>query len=303
MCGLFGYTRGAYYQYLEREAARQKRDMIVVDMVNILREAMPGIGTEKLHKRLTPVFEREGIKIGRDKLHEILSEQGLTIRRRRRRPQTTWSKHWLKKWPNLIRGLEVSRPDQLWVSDITYIRLRSDDFAYLSLITDAYSRKVVGWALSMSLTTESGPLRALKMALQSIPEDYKGLIHHSDRGSQYCSDLYISMLDDREIDVSMTEKKDPYENAIAERMNGVLKTEFTLGGTFSGYTQALAAAERDIGVYNTQYPHRSIDMLTPEQAHQRSGELRNRWKKKETTEPDEGARRPSNTPAGLVYPG
>lgn len=303
MCRLFGYTRGAYYQYLEREEARQKRDMIVVDMVNILREAMPGIGTEKLHKRLAPAFEREGIKIGRDKLHEILSEQGLTIRRRRRKPQTTWSKHWLKKWPNLIRELEVNRPDQLWVSDITYIRLRNDDFAYLSLITDAYSRKVVGWALSMSLTTESGPLRALEMALQTIPDGHEGLIHHSDRGSQYCSDMYISMLNGREVAVSMTEKKDPYENAIAERMNGVLKTEFTLGGTFSGYAQALAAAEKDIGVYNTQYPHRSIDMLTPEQAHQRSGELRNRWKKKETTEPDEGARRPSYTPAGLVYPG
>ena len=118
MCGLFGKSRGAYYQYLQREEARQKRDLIVTDMVKILRKAIRGIGTEKLHKRLKPAFEREGIKMGRDKLHEVLSEHGLTIRRRRKRPQTTWSKHWMKKWPNLIRDLEVLEPNRVWVSDI-----------------------------------------------------------------------------------------------------------------------------------------------------------------------------------------
>ena len=307
MCGLFGKTRGAYYQYLQRDEAQRKRDLVVTDMVKILRKAIPGIGTEKLHNRLKPAFEREGIKMGRDKLHEVLSLHGLTIRRRRKRPQTTWSKHWMKKWPNLIRDLEVLAPNQLWVSDITYLRIDKQEFAYLSLITDAYSRKIVGWALSESLTAESGPLKALKMALESLPEGHEGLIHHSDRGTQYCSDIYVSTLQDRQVAISMTEKKDPYENAVAERMNGVLKTEFTLGSEFDNYEQALEAAATDIEVYNTQYPHRSIDMLTPQEAHARSGKLKNRWKRKKAPAGpcalNEGARRPSNSQAGLIYSG
>ena len=144
LCRQFGKSRNAWYEYENRLSYRCKRDMMVVDMVQILRRDMRGLGTEKLYYLLKPAFEREGLKIGRDKLHEILSAHGLTIQRRRKGPRTTWSKHWMKKWPNLIVGVAPDGPNQVWVSDITYIRLLSGDFVYLSLITDAYSRKIVG---------------------------------------------------------------------------------------------------------------------------------------------------------------
>lgn len=298
LCRQFGRTRSAWYEDQKRELARQKRDAMVLDMVRMLRRDMKGLGTEKLHHLLRPAFEREGIKMGRDKLHEVLTANGLTIQRRKKRPQTTWSKHWMKKWPNLVRDLQPDRPNQIWVSDITYIRVGRDDFAYLSLITDGYSHKIVGWSLSPDLTTSEGPHKALQMALNGLPGQIEGLIHHSDRGSQYCSDLYVRTLQERGISPSMTEKKDPYENAIAERMNGLLKKEFSLGEDFDTFEQVLQAAEKDIEVYNNQYPHRSIDMLTPQQAHNRNGKLKNRWKRKTKTM-IEGPRRPSNSPAGL----
>ncbi|HHG86371.1 MAG TPA: IS3 family transposase [Bacteroidetes bacterium] len=307
LCRQFGKTRGAWYEDRKREEARQNRDQLVLDMVEILRRDMKGLGTEKLYHLLKPAFEREGIKMGRDKLHEVLAFHGLTINRRRRRPQTTWSKHWMKKWPNLVRDIVPESANRIWVSDITYIRIGKDDFAYLSLITDAYSRKVVGWAVSANLKTADGPLKALQMALEGLGEVATNLIHHSDRGSQYCGDEYVSVLQQREIGISMTEKKDPYENATAERMNGMLKYEFSLGQDFIDVHAVVQAAQRDIAVYNGKYPHRSIDMLTPDEAHERTGKLKNRWKREKQPHapvaPNEGLRQPSNSPAGLIYSG
>jgi putative transposase len=245
---------------------------------------MPRIGTRKLHYMLTETLQKHKISIGRDKLFDLLEEYGLLVRRRKRkRINTTDSNHPFRKYPNLIRELQVLRPNHLWVSDITYISL-ADCFCYLSLVTDAYSRKIVGYCLYPSLKKE-GPLHALQMALNSLPsKPQDALIHHSDRGLQYCCGDYIMLLDDNAMTISMTEKGDPYENAIAERVNGILKNEFALDQDFENIEQAKAAVESAISIYNQQRPHLSCNRLTPEQAHQLQGPLQKRWGKKEKAE-------------------
>jgi transposase InsO family protein len=215
------------------------------------------------------------IKIGRDALFDLLDERGMLIRRRKRKgPVTTLSKHRFKKYPNIIREFIPIAPNQLWVSDITYIRL-SHGFAYLSLITDAYSHKIVGFYLNKDLS-RTGPLAALKMALNSNPL-HDGLIHHSDRGSQYCCDEYVKLMTNNEIRISMTEKGDPLENAIAERVNGILKHEL-LEETFLNFEKAQIAVAVACSSYNYLRPHNSINNLKPVQAHQLSGTLKKQWK-------------------------
>jgi putative transposase len=177
-------------------------------------------------------------QIGRDAMFDLLSEHGLLITKRKRRGFiTTLSKHRFKKYPNIIRDFIPVAPNQLWVSDITYIHL-ANGFAYLSLITDAYSRKIVGFFLSRDLSAQ-GPLNALKMALAGNP-NRNGLIHHSDRGVQYCCDAYVKLLLVRKIKISMTQNGDPLENAIAERVNGILKQEL-LEEMFTDYQLAQKA--------------------------------------------------------------
>jgi transposase InsO family protein len=204
-----------------------------------------------------------------------------TVRRRKRRkPLTTDSGHPFFKYPNLIRELEVVRPNQLWVSDITYIPVGAG-FCYLSLITDAYSRKIVGWCLWENLKRD-GTVQALKEAMSSAAaKSLRGLIHHSDRGLQYCSSEYTELLSSNGVIISMTEKGDPYENAIAERVNGILKSEFGLGNRFQSYADAVEAVRKAIHTYNTLRPHASCDYLTPEQAHGWEGKLKSKWKKNE----------------------
>jgi putative transposase len=245
---------------------------------------MPLTGGRKLHFLLTDVFEKHEISIGRDKLFDLLDEYGLLVRRRkRRRISTTDSNHPFRKYPNLVRELEVDGPNQLWVSDITYISLK-DRFCYLSLITDAYSRKIIGYCLHPTLRKE-GPLAALRMALDGIEEAPQARpIHHSDRGLQYCCAEYIAVLESKGMGISMTEKGDPYENAIAERVNGILKTEFMMDKDFASFEQALSAAKSAIDIYNSQRPHASCGYLTPEQAHLRQGPMKAKWKPKKKTD-------------------
>lgn len=214
-------------------------------------------------------------QIGRDAMFDLLAERGLLVTKRKRRgPITTLSKHRFKKYPNIIRDFIPIAPNQLWVSDITYIRL-VDGFAYLSLITDAYSRKIVGFYLSKDLSAQ-GSLRALKMALANNP-NIVGLIHHSDRGVQYCCDAYVKLLQDNNVKISMTEKGDPLENAIAERVNGILKQEL-LEEVF----QSFEAAQKEVAIacstYNHLRPHGSINNLKPADAHLQTGEINKRWK-------------------------
>jgi transposase InsO family protein len=248
-------------------------ELVVKEVVQI-RKLQPRIGTRKLQVMLQEFLMRNEIKMGRDALFDVLSYHGLLIRRRRRKPITTFSGHWLKKYDNLIEGFYPGAPGQLWVSDITYIEVGSA-FAYLSLITDAYSHKIVGFHLSERLTVE-GCIYALKIALKQ-PITEKGLIHHSDRGSQYCSSDYVELLTQNHIHISMTQTSDPRENAIAERVNGILKQEFLLPH-YATITHARIHVAQSVTVYNHLRPHSSCNMLTPVQAHSKNGQLKKHWK-------------------------
>ncbi len=226
---------------------------------------MPRIGTRKLHYILTEELKQEGINLGRDKMFEILGKNGMLIKKRRRYVQTTNSKHWLKKYPNLIKGVEIERQEKLWVSDITYIKT-DEGFCYLTMITDAYSRKIVGYNTSKSLANE-GTIKALKMAIKKR-KTREELIHHSDRGLQYCSKEYVELLEASKIKISMTEQSDPYENALAERMNRTIKEEFLMIDKFRDYQLLKRTVAESVGIYNTERPHLSCAMQYPADVHE-----------------------------------
>lgn len=239
------------------------------------RKDQKRIGTRKLLGLMQSFLKAHSFQIGRDALFNLLAEKGLLVTKRKRRgPITTLSKHRYKKYPNIIRDFIPIAPNQLWVSDITYIHLE-DSFAYLSLITDAYSHKIVGFYLSKDLSAK-GSLKALKMAISNNPNKSR-LIHHSDRGVQYCCDSYVNLLRDNEIKISMTENGDPRENAIAERLNGILKQEL-LEEVFPDFETARKDVAKACSIYNYLRPHGSIDNLKPADAHQQSGSIKKRWK-------------------------
>ena len=191
-------------------------------------------------------------------------------------PELLILEHPFYKYANLVKELSFTRPNQLWVSDITYIRT-GNDFSYLSLITDAYSHKIAGWAVAKTLHT-TGPLTALQMAVKTLPKGKESLIHHSDRSLQYCCQYYIKLLSSYKNQISMTNQGDPGKNAIAERINRTIKKEFHCRA-FLTFEQASAAIAKSIQAYNTLRPHASCDYLTPNQAHQQQGLLKKRWRK------------------------
>ena len=278
LCRLFGKTRHAYYDHQWRIQDQGLKDEIVLQHILNIRKKQNRIGTLKLHFMLQEPLQQHGMKIGRDYLFELMRTHGLHIRNRKRKAVTTNSRHWMHKYNNLIKELRINRPEQLWVSDITYIQLRKQ-WGYLSLITDAYSKKIMGWALRKDLSAQ-GCIDALHMAIADRKYPQNKLIHHSDRGAQYCSKAYVDLLTDRNIAVSMTENGDPYENAIAERVNGILKAEFDLYGAQTGLRETTRKIRENIQTYNQIRPHASCDYLTPEQAHVKQGELKKRWKPK-----------------------
>lgn len=229
------------------------------------RKVLPRLGTRKLHFVISPLLADAGIRFGRDKLFTLLSEHQLLIKPRRRYVITTNSKHFLRMHPNLTKDLAITRVEQLWVSDITYIRT-DNGFCYLNLITDAYSRKIVGYALGKNMDTDS-MIAAYKMALKNRLYPELPLIHHSDRGLQYCSHDYVKLSRDNGVSISMTENGDPYENALAERMNRTMKEEFGLGGKLRDYKLAVALITEGIELYNCRRPHLSLKMKTPQKVH------------------------------------
>lgn len=275
LCSLLGYSRQAFYKFVKQsEKEALQHDLILQEVLRI-RKTLKRLGTRKLLFKMEGFMKEHNIEIGRDAMFDLLATHKLLIRKRKRRvPVTTFSDHWMRKYPNLIVDFIPTAPNQLWVSDITYITLK-DDFAYLSLITDAYSRKIVGFYLSETLSAD-GCIKALLMALKNNPQLGR-LIHHSDRGSQYCCADYVSILDKHFVKISMTQSGDPLENAIAERVNGILKDEL-LEKIYVNYQEAKQAIAAAISIYNYQRPHSSIDMLTPIEAHLREGELKRRWK-------------------------
>ena len=249
-----------------------------MEKVQDYRQDNPGLGCAKLYLIIKELFEETGCMPGRDAFIEILRKHGLMVHiRRRKHYKTTDSNHNYRKYPNLIVDLIPTRPNEVWVADITYVET-TEGVCYLSLITDAYSHKIVGWAVGPTLETIY-PLEALNMALATIDDETaRRLIHHSDRGCQYCSAAYVDVLKQHGISISMTQSGDPLENAIAERANGILKTEWLYKMAIATRAECKAVLERIICFYNTQRPHMSIGMQTPEVAHGQSGEQRKCWK-------------------------
>src|SRR5690606_29679319 len=221
-----------------------------------------------------PKLTSHQIKLGRDYLFALLDHHRLLIRQRKRKAVTTNSHHWMRKYLNLIKNLEISGPEQLWVSDITYVRLKNE-WGYLSLISDAYSHRVMGFGFRTDLSAE-GCLTALEMALSLRQYPDSILIHHSDRGCQYCCATYVDLLIENKIGISMTENSDPRENAIAERLNGIIKNEFYLCDNNLGFEETYKIIAASIKTYNELRPHGSCDFLTPMLAHQQKGMLRKR---------------------------
>lgn len=246
-----------------------------MEYVRDIRQKDPGIGGEKLWYMYSAYFG-ESYSLGRDAFLDILRTHGLLLRRRSSRCKTTDSRHGLPLYPDLIKNLHITHPLKVWVSDITYIRLQ-DSFCFLSLVTDAYSREILGYSVGATLETPH-TLEALSQALsKSTKLERIGLIHHSDRGCQYASHIYTSVLKKNEIRISMTESGDPKDNAIAERVNGILKTEFLNHHTFESIEQVREIVDHAVEFYNTQRPHRSLDMLTPRQAAEKTGKINKRW--------------------------
>ena len=236
---------------------------------------MTRIGTRKLHYLIKPSLNKMGIKCGRDRLFAILKYEGMLVKKKRNYMRTTNSYHRFRKHPNLIKDIEINRAEQVWVSDITYIRT-TEGFMYLSLITDAYSKKVVGHKLSDNLKTINC-ICALKMAIKNRKYPERSLIHHSDRGLQYCCPDYTDTLESNHIDISMTTKHDPYENAVAERINGTLKNEFDLGDRLPDQKHAEREINKTIWIYNNIRPHDSCNKLTPIQAHAKENYKLKKW--------------------------
>ncbi len=229
------------------------------------RKQLPRIGTRKVYYLIKEDLRLQGLKFGRDKLFELMRIYGLQIRPRRRYTQTTMSKHWLRKWPNLIKSKRANHQDEVWVSDITYIKTEQGN-CYLNMITDAYSRKIMGYALADNMETES-MIKALNMAVVQRENPLVSTIHHSDRGLQYCSKEYASMTAKNNIKLSMTENGDPYENALAERMNRTIKEEFGMDRKMKNKQQVQKLVEESIFLYNHKRPHLALRMKTPDQVY------------------------------------
>lgn len=265
------------YKTEKAELHKLKQAEVIVEMVKKVREDQPRLSVRKLQVVLRDDLKKQGIKIGRDGFFDLLREFDMLVKTRRYKHYTTDSNHSFKKYPNQVKEIIPAAPNRLWVSDITYIE-GSKGFNYLSLITDAYSRKIVGHCLSDNYSA-GGTIMALKKALKENKVT-EGLIHHSDRGVQYCCKEYTSILKKKKAVISMTENGSPYENAMAERVNGILKTEL-LQKKYENTEQAIKAIDKAIAIYNNKRPHMSIAMLTPQQAHLQKGTLKAMWKKRQ----------------------
>ena len=239
------------------------------------RKLMPKLGARKLLVRLEPHIPADLLP-GRDKFFDFLREHQLLVGKKRKRVRTTYSNHWMHKYPNLINDYTATHINQLWVSDITYIAT-AQGFLYLNLISDAYSREIIGWTIGETLEAMY-TLSALEMALKRLPKQTGELIHHSDRGVQYCCSDYVKKLSKHNVRISMTENGDPRENAIAERVNGILKDEWLNQMKLQSLEVAVKEIKRIIDIYNNFRPHASFDMKTPEYAHCQSGEFKKHWK-------------------------
>lgn len=265
VCQKAGISRQSYYQGRHRRQRREVDEQLVVDLVAEQRRLHPRLGARKLHHLIQGELAKAGVKVGRDRLFEILRRRGLLIERLPADyPCTTNSYHVLPVFKNLIADAAVTQPNQVFVSDLTYLRTE-EGHLFLSLITDKKSRKIVGYHCGDTLEAQ-GCLRALDMALAELPDGARP-IHHSDRGCQYCCHEYVNRLAERGLSISMTERNHCAENALAERMNGILKSEYGLGRKLRTKKDARRLVDQAVELYNTRRPHGSLDMQTPSEVH------------------------------------
>ena len=264
LCEHVRMTRQNFYKVRKVRQRKKVDEQLVKQLVEAERALQPRLGGLKLHSMLREELEAQDVYLGRDRFFEVLKNQALLLEPLPKAPRTTNSVHSLPVFRNMVKDLDLTGPNQVWISDITYIRTK-EDFVYLSLITDKYSRKIVGYHLGRTLETED-TLKALQMALAELPEGAEP-IHHSDRGSQYCCHEYVDELEGRGLQVSMTEVDHCAENAQAERMNGILKQEYFLNYEFRTVEQARSAVDEAVRLYNTCRPHRSLKMKTPAAVH------------------------------------
>lgn len=260
-------SRQNYYREKRQRQREEMDEELVVELVKEQRRWHPRMGTRKLLRKIGPQLDATGIRLGRDRLFEILRRQDLLIPKKRRKGLSTNSLHRFHKYLNRLKEADITGVHQAWVSDLTYIR-SEEGWLYLSLVTDDFSRRIVGWEASDGLETE-GCLSSLEQALGQLPEGSRP-IHHSDRGIQYCCDAYTKRLQDQGVRISMTEENHCYENAKAERVNGILKQEYGLGIRFRTKAQARQAIKQAIWLYNEARPHLSLDYQTPAEVHRRA---------------------------------
>ncbi len=280
MCLIFGYSKQAYYKQLYQNANKAVKEEVIVGLIEKKREIWKRGSGRNLHQSLKKEFKEHQIKLGRDKFFDMLRQNGLLIKPKRIRAKTTCSYHHFNKYKNLMEGHIPKRCNEVWVSDITYIWLKEQDkFCYLNLITDSYSRKIVGHCVYENLSVK-GSIIALQQALKQRSDKTLPLIHHSDRGVQYCCHAYVTMLQKNKVQISMTQSGDPLENAVAERINRTIKEEFTDDREmhFSNIEFAKISVKKIIQFYNEKRPHRSINWHTPNEAHNIIGSIKRVWK-------------------------
>lgn len=265
LCRYFHYTRSGYYKSLFHQEQEIMSEALILEMIHRARQLQPRLGGKKLYWMLGSSIHQIHPHFGRDKFFKLLGRHDLLVARKRQYQKTTHSWHHFHKYVNLIKNLSITHPNQVWASDITYLRTE-EGFVYLSLLTDMHSRKIVGWSVSGSLSIE-GCVQALKTALRKHHPLKNTLTHHSDRGVQYCCHDYVKILKKNKIAISMTEENHCYENAMAERVNGILKDEYLLDRTFKNLAHAREACKEVIMLYNTCRPHWALNFKTPEQVH------------------------------------
>jgi putative transposase len=269
-----GYSPQAYYKHNKKALINQVNEKFILEQIDAIRKHQPRCGGRKLFIMLQPFFKEHNISIGRDKFFDVLKRNKLLVRRTKRSIHTTDSKHHFYRYPNLVKGFTPLKAHELWVADITYIPLK-ERFAYLFLITDAYSRKIVGFHVSDDMKVNSAVVALKKALAQKPPETI--VIHHSDRGIQYCSTEYVNLLQQHNAMISMTNNGDPLENAIAERINGILKTEL-ISSYYNDIDAAVIHITRCITIYNYRRRHSSLNWQIPAEVHNQKGPQIRRWK-------------------------
>jgi putative transposase len=281
LCSFFEKSRIAYYRMIRRQTTVAVNAELIIEYVKVIRGTQPRIGGRKLYHLLQSAFEISQIRCGRDKFFQVLRNGKLLISRKRRHYHGTRSVPMSRRYPNLLIGLRIERPEQVWVSDVTAIAICDGLFAYLALITDAYSKSIMGFCVQRT-KDRSCTLAALKMALARRWYSDHQTIHHSDGGGEYFNHDYMRILTKAHYQISCTAAASPHENPIAERINGILKEELLLTETQRTFDEIHKAVPKAVKIYNELRPHLSCDYMTPRQAHGCSGPLRRRWSYKKT---------------------